>query len=53
MESTLIVNQSHLLLCRWNMQQVEMRDNQQDNSFKRVILQVVATDHFTLLFPSG
>lgn len=38
---TLIVIQFHLLLGKWNTQQVEMRGNYQDSAYKRMILQVV------------
>ena len=46
-----MVNQFHLLLCNWNRQQVEMRGT--DNPYKGVVLQVVPTDHFSVLILSG
>jgi len=50
-EATLMVNQFHLLLCKWNRHQVGMRGT--DNPHKGVVLQVVPTDRFSVLILSG
>ena len=38
----------HMLLCKWNRQQVEIIGNQQDTPNKGVVLQVGTTDHFSV-----